>query len=232
VLPTVAPGSHGGGGRGVRFRGTRCRRRGLLTSSGAARRPGGSFCAGPRRPGPCAGGCPGCGLAVVLRQAALSRAPAQLLQHTGEGASPGNTGNKLRQSPPERKAPWKARRTRCRRCPCRAGSRGWFRWRSLGAAVPTGDGQQRRTASAAYPVWWRGRPVRVSPRGPAGPPRTPCNLGLCRLLRIHQIRPELSLLHRQLARSLYPGVSLRRRIDATIGPHVKQTPGTLLPPGD
>jgi hypothetical protein len=66
---------------------------------------GGSFCAGPRRPsGPCAGGCPGCGLAVVVHQAAVSPRSPLILQHTG-GA--GAAARQRRQQPsaasPERK---------------------------------------------------------------------------------------------------------------------------------
>ena len=139
----------------------------------------------------------------------------------------------LRSLSPKRKAPLEAPAKRLPPLPHRAGNRGWFLRRSLQEAVFARDGRERRPPPLPpTPCAVGCGPVRVSPRGPAGPPRTPCNLGLCRLLRIHQIRPGLSLLHRQLARSLYPGVSLRRRIDATMGPHVKETPGTLLPPGD
>ena len=81
---------------------------------------GGSFCAGPRRPGPCAGGCPGgfsCGVPALLLPALQFSSPA----HGGSSQPPDNTSNKIPQPAPKRKAPWKPRQTRCRRCPCHSG---------------------------------------------------------------------------------------------------------------
>ena len=64
---------------------------------------------------------------------------------------PDNTSNKIPQPAPKRKAPWKPRQTGCRRCPCRAGSRGWFSWRSLRVGRVCRDGPQRRPTSVACP---------------------------------------------------------------------------------
>src|ERR1035437_10095987 len=86
-LPSVAPGSRGGGGRGVGFRGARCRRRPPLLPA----LPGGR------------GKFSAPGLAVLLgrcagwlpRGVAVTRcgAPVQLLRHIGASEPPGNTGN-------------------------------------------------------------------------------------------------------------------------------------------
>jgi len=62
---------------------------------------------------------------------------------------PSNTGNKLPQPPPQRKAPWKPRQTCWRRCPCCAGSRRWRSWRSLRGGGVCRNGRQRRPTSAA-----------------------------------------------------------------------------------
>ena len=118
VLSLVAvrlPGSPLGGGPDgwCRAPRTACRAvsPGAFAASGGVsclflccREVGGSFCAGPRRPsGPCAGGCPR-GLAVVLHRVAVSRAPAKLCSTQEQEQPPGNTGNKLPQPPPKRKA--------------------------------------------------------------------------------------------------------------------------------
>src|ERR1019366_2299646 len=92
-------------------------------------------------------GCPGCGLAVVLHRVAVSRAPAQFSNTQDKEPAPATPATSLPQPPPEKKAPWKPRQTRCRRCPCRAGSRGWFSWRSLGGGGACPEGHQRRRAA-------------------------------------------------------------------------------------
>src|ERR1035437_4919148 len=85
-LPSVAPGSHGGGGPRVGFRGARSR--GLLP---VPARPGGlgKFLrrSSPSFLGRCAGGLPR-GVAVTRCGAAV-----QLLRHIGASEPPGNTGN-------------------------------------------------------------------------------------------------------------------------------------------
>jgi hypothetical protein len=80
-LPSVAPGSPGGGGRGVGFRGARCRRRPPLLPAlpggrGKFHVPGLAVLLGR-----CAGWLP--------RGVAVTRcgAPVQLQQHTGAGAA-------------------------------------------------------------------------------------------------------------------------------------------------
>src|ERR1019366_8383137 len=108
-------------------------------------------------------GCPGCGLAVVLHRVAVSRAPAQFSNTQDKEPAPATPATSLPQPPPEKKAPWKPRQTRCRRCPCRAGSRRWFPWRAIPAAHACRDERQHRTATAAYPVCWMREPVRSSP---------------------------------------------------------------------
>jgi hypothetical protein len=114
---------------------------GSPTCSGAARRPGEVSAPGLAvLLGPCAGWLPP--VAWPWRGGApppaVSRAPPSSLEHTGAGPAPATPATSLPQPPPEKKAPWKPRQTRCRRCPCRAGSRRWLSWRSLpgGRALP------------------------------------------------------------------------------------------------
>lgn len=109
-LPSVASGSpDGGSGRGVRFRGARHFRRGLLV---LLARPAGRCSASRLRgPGPCAGGwlppSPWLGCAPPPgRRFLRSRS---ILQHTGAGPAPATPATSLPQPPPERKAPWKPR---------------------------------------------------------------------------------------------------------------------------
>src|ERR1035437_3434531 len=67
------------------------------------REAGGSFCAGPRRPsGPCAAGCP-----LALAVARRSTTTCCFASTQEQEPPPSNTGNKLPQPPPQRKAPWK-----------------------------------------------------------------------------------------------------------------------------
>ena len=105
----------------------------------------GSFCAGPRRPsGPCAAGCP-----LALAVARRSTTTCCFASTQEQEPPPSNTGNKLPQPPPQRKAPWKPRQTCWRRCPCCAGSRRWRSWRSLRGGGVCRNGRQRRPTSAA-----------------------------------------------------------------------------------
>src|ERR1035437_1281942 len=100
-LPSVAPGSRGRRGRGVGFRGARCRRRppllpalpggrGKFSAPGLAVLLGRALVTASR------------GLAVAVYRAAISRAPAPLLQHTEQEPPPGDTGNNPSDTPPKK----------------------------------------------------------------------------------------------------------------------------------
>src|SRR5450756_2286625 len=92
-LPSVAPGSPGGGGRGVGFRGARCRRRPPLLPA----LPGGpgKLPRGPRRPPGHArvGYLPWLGCGVAEHHHLL------FLQHTGAGPAPATPATSLPQPP-------------------------------------------------------------------------------------------------------------------------------------
>ena len=111
------------------------------TSSGAARRAREASARASPSSWPCTGWLPP--VAWLWRGGAppLAVSPAHRSR-----TSPGNTGNNSPQPPPQRKAPWKPRQTPLPPLPCHAGSREWFPWRSLRAAVPAG------TDSSAAPL--------------------------------------------------------------------------------
>src|ERR1035437_1511247 len=122
-LPSVAPGSPGCGGRGVRSQGARCRwphRWGLLLVPVL---PGGrgKFL---RRASPSSwAGARLAALAVAWlwwsTRRLFPRAPAQLSSTQSRSQPPTTPATTLRRLPPERKAPWKPQQSGCRRCPCR-----------------------------------------------------------------------------------------------------------------
>ena len=90
----------------------------------------------------------GCGVPALLL---LQSAPAQLSSTQSRSQPPTTLATTLRSPPPKRKTPWKPRQTCCRRCPCRAGSRGWLSWRPLPGGRARRDECQRRPASATCP---------------------------------------------------------------------------------
>ena len=156
-LPSVAPGSRGGGGRGVGFRGAWCRRRVLLLLPAL---PGGlgkfllralpSWAGAPV-------GCPrwlGCGgprACCFLRSRSILQHTevAVARQHRQHRQHKATTHRRL---PPQRKAPWKHRTDPLPPLPRRAGSRGWFSCRPLLGGRASRHGQQcHPTASVAYP---------------------------------------------------------------------------------
>ena len=108
----------------------------------------GSFCAGPGRPSWAVRGLAASrGVAVARR----STTTCCFSSTQEQEQPPGNTSNKLPQPPPKRKAPWKPRTDPLPPLPCRAGSRGWFSWRSLRVDRVCRDGPQRRPTSVACP---------------------------------------------------------------------------------
>ena len=144
---------------------------GMLGASGVSYFPrrcpeaGGSFCAGPRRPsGPCAAGCPGCGLAVVCHRLLFPALPPNSPAHRGRSSRPATPATSLPQPLPQKKStpgsPGKA--VAAVAAPRRES-------RVVPAAVPPGGrvcpGRTRAPppASAACPPMWcrghaRGRP--------------------------------------------------------------------------
>jgi hypothetical protein len=102
--PSVASGSPDGGGRGAWCRGARCRRRPPLLPALPGGR--GKFL---RRASPswagAPGGCPGCGLAVVVYRAAVSHAPAQFSSTPEQEPAPATPATSSRSPPREETNP-------------------------------------------------------------------------------------------------------------------------------
>jgi len=113
------------------------------TSSGAASKN----VAAPLGCVPLGGARAGCLLALAVARRSTTTCCFASTQE--QEPPPSNTGNKLPQPPPQRKAPWKPRQTCWRRCPCCAGSRRWRSWRSLRGGGVCRNGRQRRPTSAA-----------------------------------------------------------------------------------
>ena len=152
MLPSAAPGSHGGSVPVPRAVATVCPRRfGQFSVGGGVfclflccREVGGGFCAGLGRPsGSCASWLPplrGCG---GPRGGSRANSPA----HRSRSQPPAAPATSLPQPPQKGKYPGNPLRTRCRCLPGRAGGRGWFPWRSLPNGGGSRDGRQHRTAA-------------------------------------------------------------------------------------
>jgi hypothetical protein len=136
------------------------------TSSRAARRPGEVSAPGLAVLGRCAGWLPrlwlGCGGLPGCR---FPRSRS-ILQHTGAGASPSNTSNKLSQPPPRRDQPWNPVQTRCRRCRTAPGIAGGSRGGpSRRPCLPGTDASAAPASAACFCAGVCG-PVRSPPRLP------------------------------------------------------------------
>src|ERR1039458_9046820 len=159
-LPSVASGSPDGGGVLVSGAGPRLPARarlvlspggGLLLLPARGQQAGGSFCAGPRRPGPCAGWLPPVAWLWWSTGLLFPALPLNSPAHSSRGQPRQHRQQAPAASPKKEKhleTPYRPVAAVARAVPGVAvGSRG-ARCR---AAAPCRDGRQHRTATAAYP---------------------------------------------------------------------------------
>jgi hypothetical protein len=108
-------------------------------------------------------GCPGCGLAVVLHGAAVSRAAPQFSSTQKQEPPPGDTGNNPSDTPPQERHPGNPVQSCCRRCRAAPGVAGSSRGGPYGWAVFAGTDASTAPPLPPAPVCWMREPVRSSP---------------------------------------------------------------------